>query len=545
MTPWEAACRAVALAALDPEGLGGVVLRSRPSPARDALLRLANGLRGGAPTRLSPQTLGEDLDGGIDLAATLQAGTLRYRTGLLQRKDAALVLTMAERTTPLVAGRLAQALDRGLPRGLIALDEGAEEEEALPRALADRLAFRVTLDGIALADIEPQPVFRAAIAPSEVRHAAADLESLTHLAGALGIAGLRAPLFALRAARANAALARRGRVAGEDLETAAALILAHRATCLPQEAPAPPEPEAPPPEPDAPSEVQDIPQDMLLEAVLAALPAGMLDALQAGQNRQAKGAGHGVRRTGNRRGRPLPARGAAARGSARIDLIASLRAALPWQTIRRQQAPDGPLVRIRPSDLRAKRYESHSDRLLIFAVDGSGSAALARLGEAKGAVELLLGEAYARRDHVALIAFRQTGAEVLLEPTRSLVQTKRKLAALPGGGGTPLAAGLLEASAMAERARRRGLAPVIVTLTDGRANVALDGSVNRARAAQDAQDLAAEIRALGHPSITIDTSTRPEPALRQLSQRMGGRYVALPRADARALSEAVAAQLDG
>ena len=87
-------------------------------------------------------------------------------------------------------------------------------------------------------------------------------------------------------------------------------------------------------------------------------------------------------------------------------------------------------------DIRLRRYEERSDRLLIFTVDASGSAALARLAEAKGAIEILLAEAYARRDHVCLIAFRGTEAELLLPPTRSLVQTKRRLAGLPGGGGT-------------------------------------------------------------------------------------------------------------
>jgi len=79
---------------------------------------------------------------------------------------------------------------------------------------------------------------------------------------------------------------------------------------------------------------------------------------------------------------------------------------------------------------------------------------MSRLAEAKGAVELLLSEAYSRRDHVSLISFRGDTAEILLPPTRSLVQTKKRLAALPGGGGTPLASGLVEALKMAHQARR-------------------------------------------------------------------------------------------
>ena len=81
-----------------------------------------------------------------------------------------------------------------------------------------------------------------------------------------------------------------------------------------------------------------------------------------------------------------------------------------------------------------------------------------------------------RRDQVALIAFRGRGAELLLPPTRSLVRAKRSLAGLPGGGGTPLAAGIDAALALADAGAPRGGTPVVVLLTDGRANIARDGA---------------------------------------------------------------------
>jgi magnesium chelatase subunit D len=213
--------------------------------------------------------------------------------------------------------------------------------------------------------------------------------------------------------------------------------------------------------------------------------------------------------------------------------------------MRRTASPDRTGLLIRPSDIRLKRYEETSDRLLIFVVDASGSAAMSRLGEAKGAVELLLAEAYARRDHVALIAFRGTTAEILLPPTRSLVQTKRRLAGLPGGGGTPLAAGLKAAGELAVQARGRGLSPTLAMLTDGRANIALDGEADRTRAGLDATTLARLIRAQGIPGIVLDMSNRPQEALRDLAAQMGAPYVPLPRADAKRLSNAISNALDG
>jgi magnesium chelatase subunit D len=123
------------------------------------------------------------------------------------------------------------------------------------------------------------------------------------------------------------------------------------------------------------------------------------------------------------------------------------------------------------------------------------------------------------------------------------VQTKRRLAALPGGGATPLAAGLQAALAQADLARRRGLTPTLALLTDGRANIALDGSADRALAAADALRLARALRAQGADAIVIDTGTRPEPSLAALAAAMGAPYLPLPRADARRLSAALGAAL--
>ncbi|TDL87971.1 VWA domain-containing protein, partial [Meridianimarinicoccus aquatilis] len=221
-----------------------------------------------------------------------------------------------------------------------------------------------------------------------------------------------------------------------------------------------------------------------------------------------------------------------------------LRAAAPWQTIRRSARPGHTGLHIHPGDIRVKRFEDRSDRLLIFTVDASGSAAMSRLAEAKGAVELLLAEAYARRDHVSLIAFRGSGADTLLPPTRSLVQTKRRLAGLPGGGGTPLAAGLRAGLDAALLARSKGLMPTVALLTDGRGNVALDGSPGRTQAGRDAVDMARALRAASIPALVLDTAVRPQVALRALAADMGAPYMPLPRADARRLSAAIGTALE-
>ena len=203
------------------------------------------------------------------------------------------------------------------------------------------------------------------------------------------------------------------------------------------------------------------------------------------------------------------------------------------------------LVRVRPEDFHTRRYRQRKSTTTVFVVDASGSSALHRLAEAKGAVELLLADCYVRRDRVAVIAFRGRGAELLLPPTRSLVRAKRSLAGLPGGGGTPLAIALDTATELARAIRRRGETPVLVLLTDGRANVGRDGAGGRARAEQDALASARALGAEGVAALLVDTSPQPQAAAAALAAAMQGTYLPLPHAGATALSGVVAAHARG
>ena len=550
MDSWQQAVLALRLLAIDP-GLGGVTIRARSGPVRDALLNLLD------PTakRIHPAISDEALFGGLDLSATLTSGHLVEEQGLLA-KAGPMILAMAERAPVRLAAHLSIALDRTVGHTMIALDEGAEPDEAVDPKLAERLAFHIDLSDVTLHDVSALPTRKAeqpATFPARGGFIAAQgrvlpsmppesTEQLTQIAAQLGIDSLRAPLFALRAAKAHAILQNRDTLTQDDVEIACALTLAHRATRVPE--PEPQQPDTAPNNTESQSseDTLDIPDELLLDAVRALLPDNLLERLAAQKARQGRGNGTGAARKGNRRGRPLPSRQGRLDNGARLDLIGTLRAAAPWQTIRRK-ASERKGLHIQPSDFRIKRYEEKSDRLLIFTVDASGSAALTRLAEAKGAVELLLGQAYARRDHVALVAFRGTEAELLLPPTRSLVQTKRRLAGLPGGGGTPLAAGMVTAVEQATTAQRKGLTPTIAILTDGRANIALDGTADRKQAAKDAQQISKVIRSHGTDAIVIDTGNRPEPALRNLAQTMDAAYLPLPRADAQSLSDSVATVL--
>ncbi len=556
---WPDASLALCLFAIDPLGTG-VSLRGPAGPVRTAWLdQLRDVLPLGLPRLKMPASISDEaLLGGLDFSASLSQGRKVMQAGLLARAEGGIVMAaMAERLPQGTAALLTAALDEGQTRsrfGLLALDEGLTDENLSP-ALQDRLAFLVDLSdvshhdftGVSLPDTAQVAAARQLL-PS-VRLDDEVLEALCTTAAALGAGFVRAPLLAMQAARCMAAFSGRTAATMEDAAVAARLVLAPRATRLPSEPDSSAEQaphDQPPAENDTQGETQDGPPegaDMVLEAAKAAIPAGLLaKLLREDFSRPGRaGAGKmGARQKAGQRGRPVGVRAASPSPGLRLNLIETLRAAAPWQRLRAtEQRPGGPKIRLEKSDFRVTRTEQRARTTTIFLVDASGSSAINRLAEAKGAVELLLADCYKRRDEVAVLAFRGKTAEMLLPPTRSLVRAKRSLSGLPGGGGTPLAAGIDAGFLLAEMVRRGGDTPTLVLLTDGRANVTLAGTGGRAQAEQEALQAARRVRSAGHSALFLDISPRPAEQGRRLAREMGALYLPLPYADAASVSRAV------
>ena len=590
-----------ALFAVDPVGLGGVALRSPACENRDQWLALLKSLLPPqTPLRRVPLNINDTaLLGGLDLGATLQAGKPIALKGLLSQADGGvLVLAMAERMSLSSAARFGSVLDTGMVAlqrdgldtsakanlGLVALDEGASDDEQMPAGLADRLAFRLLMCAQDEDEEGPewtaQEVLNAREHLSQVKIDDEAVQALCAAALALGIDSLRASVFAVRVARAAAALAGSNTVEEEHTGVAARLVLAPRATRLPPAAP-PPENEAqdtpaetqeppepspkPPSEPASPDaqnkdeskadddqeEDSGLPEnlaELVLEAAQAAIPSGLLASLKIGQLQRAKtptSGSAGALQKNALRGRPVGARKGEPRAGQRINVLETLRAAAPWQKLRqRQQAStDGQKQRIvvRKEDFHVTRFRQSGQTTTVFVVDASGSSALNRLAEAKGAVELLLADCYVRRDSVAVLAFRGQTAELILPPTRSLARAKRSLAGLPGGGGTPLAHAIDASMLLADQLRKRGETPIVVLLTDGKGNIARNGRPGRAQAAIDALAAATEMRLRGFSTLLVDTSPQAQEAAKNLAKAMGAQYLALPYAGANSLNQAVRA----
>lgn len=356
----------------------------------------------------------------------------------------------------------------------------------------------------------------------------------------------------------------------------------------------PPPTEAPPenaPTPEqtvTPDDSISPPEEQVLEALFAELPAELAQ-LPFRALRRGRAGSRGT--TSSNRGRHIRSAPGDVRRQ-RIDIPATLRAAAPWQRIRssaetqnlasgatttahRTQSalpaadltPQPPLphregeqhthdgislhasppppvgggggaggtgvrgLRLRASDLRVKQYRSKAGALFCFAVDASGSMALHRMRQAKGAVHALLQQAYVHRDRVALLAFRGERAELLLPPSQSVELARRALDLLPTGGGTPLAAALLAAIEVARQAQSRGIhQTVLVLLTDGRANVGLRG--DRAAIAEELRALGAAVQSAGIRAVVVDTqrSYLGRGEAQKLADHLGGTYIYLPNA---------------
>jgi magnesium chelatase subunit D len=551
--------------------------------------------------------------GGIDLERTVETGAMHYTAGLLAEADGGLLLAAGINLldTSLV-DQVAAALEAGFVRveregmsatfhsrfrligtydaaegqvtahlkdraGLLIAGEPAGSAEDImeavsrairfeqdPRSFAEEFAFETALLQSSIADA------RARL--GEIKMAADDLRRIAEAAVSLGVEGNRADIFAVKAARANAALDARDRVTDEDIIAAIKFVLLPRATKYPAaeeqkedtgevtDGEAVSEPgggyERMGPNDSRGDDFVERPdrpvEELIVEAMDSPAPAG---ALKLARGRIGRGgSGRRTQALDHARGRYV---GSDSRRNknARLAIDATLRAAAPHQIARRDRKiasrSDGAKdrqVRIIPDDLRFKRFKRKAGMLFIFAVDASGSMALNRMAQAKGALARLLQQAYLHRDKVALISFRLSAAETILAPTRSVEVAKRIVDSLPTGGATPIAAALVEAMSLARLARSRGLSRAMLLLfTDGRANVGLHVG-GRKEPSQGAESIPEELRRIGRvleteniEAVVIDTrprffSTGEGQALAEL---IGGRYLYLPRADTAAIYNAV------
>ena len=597
---WNDALTSLQLLQIDPSGFGGIWLRAPFGPVRERWLRhlLASGLN---TVKVPGSVDMERLLGGIDLSLTLQTGSLHMQSGLLQQADQGVVcISMAERFPAALMAPMTQAMDtqslpplrmsdgsESAPRtqfGVVALDESMDDEPPIGKSLQERLGLWFDLQALAPSDV-PELEFsqlyqgNASDQALDIRISAEKLRQarqlLPHIqwsddqalavcatALGLGIDSLRAPTLALRVACCHAALNMRSRVSDEDLEFAARRVLAPRATRWPapaEQQPAPDtsqEAEQEPPDqqaqqdpPPADQSSQDEPptdspsaedlQEMMIASALASLPPNLLDNLltKPGSSQGNSSGRSGQFRSGMQRGRPLPPRPGRPAGHARLHVLATLRAAAPKQKLR-SGAGQG-RVAIRSEDFHVHRFQQNSASCMILALDASGSAALQRLAEAKGAVELLLQQSYARRDSVCIVAFRGAKAQLLLPMTRSLVRAKRAMTGLPGGGGTPLALALKMACEQSIQLQRQGVTPILVVLSDGRANVTLQGLGGRVQAQADALLWVQQWRQTGHRSLWIDTSIQPDPQVQNLADAMGASYMPMPQVQAQRMANAM------
>ena len=608
---WLRALQVAQLLVINPHGLGGVIIRARSGPVRDRWLAYLNTIAqlGGMRLPLRKMPLGisdENLIGGIDLDQTLRTGKAVLRQGLLAQCDQQLLLMpMAERVEVGAVAKVVSALDNGFISierdgqsrrieshfGVVALDEGIEDDEHPNEKIRQRVAFLLNLDILGWRDLpetdddfvpDAELLQDARENFSNVTVSEDSLNALVGVAEQLGVISIRALNLAINTAKCLAAFVAEDEVSSLHLQRAIALVLSPRATRMPQSAP-PEEEELPSESDEQPENEQDpvdqeqeddkeeqenqedqedqedqdresnteTPQaleDEILEAAQAAIPADLLARLaDLADLKSPTGMGGktGAVKVGRMRGCPLGNMPGMPEGGKTLSIIDTLRAAVPWQRVRRAEMlaagkaiPLGKIV-IRKEDFRIKRYQERTQTLTMFIVDASGSSAMHRLAEAKGAVELLLAECYIRRDQVAVMSFRGSVAELILAPTRSLVKAKRALSGLPGGGGTPLSRAIDESFEIASVSMRKGLTPTLVFLTDGRANIAKDGSPGRPKAIEDAQQSARAASYYSFKSLWIDTSPQARDEGKAMAALLGSMYLPLPNAGATEVSQAI------
>lgn len=581
----ELAQQALVLLAIEPR-LRGVVIASSAGTGKTSLAR---GLRDliqsdddAIPFVEIPASIdGESLLGGLDLEATLKQRKMVLQRGVLARADGGLAyVDGVNLLTDEAANLLLTVLDEGQVRveresmsysfpSRFSLIGSYDPAEGQPRQhLVDRIGLIVTLPHVSNSNQREDVLHRNLFAMGaswgddvdflrgliltareqlpNVKITDDQIQQLTATSLAYGVEGHRADHFAVLAACAAAAYDFRDVVEDDDLRLAAQLVILPRATQIP----APPEESsAQPPEQQEEAPTDELPPqsdkvddedesssalpeqlapqpEQILEALKSVLPE-VLDELPFKVMRRGRTGSRGA--TEGKRGRHVRSIAGDPRRN-RIDVVATLRSATPWQPLRRSSQSGQQTVHLEMRDIRVKQYRSKAGALFCFAVDASGSMALHRMQQAKGAVHKLLEQAYVNRDRVALIGFRGERAELLLPLSQSVELASRALDQLPTGGGTPLASALLLSADVAAQARQKGIfQTILVLLTDGRGNVPLETGAN---AAEELRNLAPYIHESGMKIVVVDTKRDylSKGEARQLADLLQAEYAYLPSA---------------
>ncbi len=576
---WLDSCLIAKMIAVDPTGLGGIWVKSQAGPVRDLWLK---GLQQLIQNQVSMIKVPSNTDEGaligeLDLLKTLAQQKKVYSQGILdQVKSGLLLLPMAERIKSHTAAVLTQAYDLKNQFGIIAFDESLadEDQQLLPR-FVERLGFQINLESLSYRDchfpIEKIDLIEIRKYLYHLEFPAEALDAVMTAAQSFGIDSLRVGLFVVRASRVLAALRGGSFLEQSDIQTASRLIFAHRIRRIPEakdsrheedssednaQEETPPssqeENHRPPPENassnseekdqedplniPAPLRQEDL-EEMIIEASKANLSQNLLDSfiqnqkvIKAKDSSQGK---VGQLQKGLLSGQALPSRKGRPSYNHKIDILKTIQAASPWQKIRRLEAKtdftSSKRIIVKADDIYLKQFVQRTSTVTVFVVDASGSSAMERLSEAKGAVELLLAQCYVRRDQVALMTFRGKQVELMLPPTRSLVRAKRLLAGMPGGGGTPLASAIRDSVEFGKKIKSKGQTPLIILLTDGRANVSIDGIGGRENAFRDALSSAQQARSEQLQILFIDTSLKPQETNQQIANYLGAQYLPLPQ----------------